>query len=339
MPFGDVAGGSYVDHLLKFLPKHVEDICSGLPNDLDKYDSLEEAEANEGFRNLPLFQLLEYKRLGEHLALTFEHGRRSGHSRALADPRDPDAENVDIENHYPARVYRALLLMPTKGDKAILAVESISRACPSTAIVKWLSRWSRDHGEYERQIRLEQQEELASSAVAPANWWTIRAKDLTDEETQNRFIESGDVQEIKLSKKAISEDRKRRYDDYVLTSNIKSSAKKESLLSEVKDWFSSFRSGTANSSSEAAKEVAAIVSQDFSEVEFTDVDVVVRDATTGQQKTMRPNDFADVFVYPVSYDQAPDNELLRGSIRFRVQRLTKSLKVSIDWSGMPDARQ
>ena len=330
VPYCDKKGWSYVNHLCQVLDSQVGTVLRGTPHDSSKFEDSEDLDTNEDYKKLPLFRLLSFRRISATtLIMEFESGRRSGHSNAIADPSDEGAEDLDIANHYPARTFRAILLTPTKGTNGILAVESISRACPSASISKWLSYWS------ELYSSVHTDSSSADSVSVP--WWTLRIKNLTDDETQERYIKRGVIDEIRVQKHSVSNDRKRQKLDYALKAQFVSSDQRRTLGGLMRGWFSTSKNGKHNDDSRAAKEVAAIIGKEFSDADFTDVEVSVTDPDTKQRKTMKPNDFADVFVYPVCEDVLPDEKTLLISVRGRIEKLSKTAKTTLDWTSFPSS--
>lgn len=330
LPYFDKSGWSYINHLNTILKSHVDEVLRGVPHDSMKFEDSEDLETNDDYRKLPLFRLLSFKKISDYaLLLEVEHGRRSGHSNAIADPSDEEAEDVNISNHYPARTFRAVILAPPTGTVGVLAMESISRACPAPTLVKWLSHWSEMYGS--THANPDSNEEVVGS------WWTLKIQSLTDEETQERYINSGIINEIRVAKHSVSADRKRPKLEYSLKSQLVSTDQRTSIGGVVRDWFSRNKDGKRTDDSRAAKEVAAIISKDFSDADFTDVELSMTDPKTKQRKTMKPNDFADVFIYPVCEDIAPEPKTLLVGIRSQVQKLSKSAKTTMDWAGFPSS--
>lgn len=330
LPYVDKSGWSYVNHLCQVLKSEIGTVCRGIPHDSSKFEESEDLDTNEDYKKLPLFRLLSFRKISDStLLMEFESGRRSGHSNAMADPNDEEAEDLDIANHYPARTFRALLLTPAAGTGGILAVESISRACPSASISKWLSYWSEQYSNVHTDI--------TSTDSVSVPWWTLRIKNMTDDETQERYIQQGLIDEIRVAKHAVTNDRKRPKLDYSLKAQLVSSDQRRTLGGLMRGWFSVNKEGNHNDDSRAAKQVAAIISKDFSEADFTDVEVSVTDPQTKLRKTMKPNDFADVFVYPICDDVLPDEKTLLVSIRGRVEKLSKSARTTIDWANFPSS--
>lgn len=330
LPYVEKSGWTYVNHLCKVLKSEVGTVRRGTPHDSSKFEDLDDLDTNDDYKKLPLFKLINFRKISDStLIMEFESGRRSGHSNAMADPSDEDAEDLDITNHYPARTFRAILMTPAAGTVGILAVESISRACPSASISKWLSYWS------EQYSNAHTDSSATDSVSVP--WWTLRIKNLTDDETQERYIQQGVINEIRVAKQSVSTDRKRKKLDYSLKAQFVSSDQRQTLGGLMRSWFSVSKDGEHNDDSRAAKEVAAIISKDFSEVDFTDVEVSVTDPDTNQRKTMKPNDFADVFVYPVCEDVLPDEKTLLVNVRGRIEKLSKSAKTTLDWTSFPSS--
>lgn len=316
--------GDYRAFLERVLPSHRDLVHRGFPHYADAIE--EDGELTD--RTKPLFKLLSFQRKGDHLLISVEHGRRSGHKNALADPDDIDEADLDISNHYPARTYRAALLFPTAGDAGVLAVETISRACPQAAIVKYLSKWAKDDADY----RMGQEE------FTYFPWWRLTAKMVGDDETRRRFVTNGAVESIRLTRYAVTADRKRLSEEFELTSKISGPDQQQDLKARVGSWFSRKQHGESVAAADAAKEVAAIVSQDVSGIEFDDVDVVIKDPETGQKKTVGPDAFSDVFVYPVGYDSEPEDDELWAAVRSRVTKLQRNLKTQFEWDGWPQAK-
>jgi len=328
LPYVEKSGWTYVNHLHKVLGSQVGTVFRGIPHDSTKFEATEDLDSNEDYKKLPLFRLLDCRKISDStLMMEFESGRRSGHSNAMADPSDVDAEDFDITNHYPARTFRAILLTPPAGTVGILAVESISRACPSASIAKWLSHWS--------EVYSDTHTDSGSSDSVSVPWWTLRIKNLTDHETQERYIQQGVINEIRVAKHSVSNDRKRPKLDYSLKAQFVSSDQRTTLGGLMRGWFSLNKDGKHNDDTRAAKQVAAVISKDFCEADFTDVEVSVTDPDTKQRKTMKPNDFADVFVYHVCDDVLPEERTLLLSVRGRIERLSKSAKTSLDWTNFP----
>lgn len=330
LQYFDKSGRSYINHLSTILGSHINEVHRGVPHDSSKFEETEDLETNDDYRRLPLFRLLSYKKISDYaLLLEVEHGRRSGHSNAMADPSDVEAEDVNIANHYPARTFRAVILAPPTGTAGILAMESISLACPAPTLVKWLSHWSEAYGSTHA--------DQESSETLVGSWWTLKIQALTDEETQERYISSGIINEIRVAKHSVSADRKRPKLEYSLKSQLVSTDQRVSIGGVVRGWFSKNKVGEHTDDSRAAKEVAAIISKDFSEADFTDVELSMTDPETKQRKTMKPNDFAEVFVYPVCEDVPPEPKTLLTGIRSRVQKISKSAKTTLDWTGFPSS--
>lgn len=321
-------GWTYIDHLCTILKSHEGEVLRGMPHDSSKFEDSDDLETNDDYRKLPLFRLVSFRKVSDFtILMEIESGRRSGHSNAMADPSDLESEDLDIANHYPARTFRALLMTPPAGTKGILAVESISRACPSGSITKWISYWSESYSSTHA--------DPSESTTMAGSWWSLRVRNLADEETQNRYIQQGVINEIRVAKHAVSNDRKRPQLEYSLKSQLVSSDQRTTLGGVLRNWFSTNKDGNVTDDSRAAREVASIISKDFSEADFTDVEVSVTDPDTRQRKTMKPNDFADVFIYPVGEDVLPDDRTFMGHVRSRIRRLEKSAKTTLDWTGFP----
>lgn len=93
-------------------------------------------------------------------------------------------------------------------------------------------------------------------------WWRLTAKMVGDDETRQRFVTNGAVESIRLTRYAVTADRERLSEEFELRSKISGPDQQQDLKARVGSWFSRKQHGESVAATDAAKEVAAIVSQD-----------------------------------------------------------------------------
>jgi hypothetical protein len=312
----------YSDHLCKLLTANTDARERGLPRADPDEELLDEQR-----KSLAIFTVEEHSTLGSGVVFTMSYGVQTGHDAALADPDNPDDEDIDISAHYPSRTYRGVIVFPDgESTEALLALECISQACPRTPLVKWLTQWSKAAS--------------VSKAGEPQPWWTLRAFPFVDEETLRRFMEKASAETIYLKRHKVTEDRKREVDEFDLRVEIARKTVKQGALSTARDWVTRKRAGNEVSQHAAARTVAALVGGDqLAEMDFDEARIQVHDPTTGKDKMVTPSKLPEVFTYPVSADEQPKLSVLHASIRGVVARVHPSLYALVDWSGWPTPKE
>lgn len=321
LPFVSTSEGEtwrYVDHARKLLEGNAGRRERGLP-----HMAPESAEDDlESAKKRPLFEVDEYSTLGEHLTFTVSLGARTGHEMAMSDPDEVDAEDIDISEHYPARSYRGVLLLPEEGTEGILALEAISRACPRHPLTRWMSAWSKA-------------EAIPDEKGKGPAWWKLIANSLIDEDTFSKFVRDSAAETIILKRNKVTRDRKIETDELDLRVEIAREVLRDGAMEHIKGWIRSLREGRGIPSHEAASSIAALVGEELANLDFDETEVSLFNSQTGKHRKVSPSHLPDVFTYPVTEDIPPELSVLYASMRAVVQRVQPSLYAQLDWTAWP----
>ncbi|MDQ3403193.1 MAG: hypothetical protein M3548_07325 [Actinomycetota bacterium] len=313
----------YSNHLQQILSANKEKRERGVPHVSEPED-----ESTNEDNSKPIFTVDEFGIMSETITFTMSYGVQTGHDLAMADPDNMDDEDLDISKHFPSRKYRGALIMPKgNGDKeAVLALECISRACPRSPLLKWISQWSK-------------------AAAIPAEngkippWWKLVGNPLVDEDTLTKFMEKAAAETIFLKRHKVTTDRKREVDELDLRVEITRESLRTQALGIVKQWVLGVRSGKKVEGHDAARSVALLVADELEGIDFDETKIEISDPISGKKKKISPSRLPDVFTYKICTANAPEVSVLHASIRAVVNRVQPNLSGTLDWSGWPPPKE
>jgi hypothetical protein len=263
---------------------------------------------------------------GRIVRSSFYYGRFSDHPKALGRPgRTADIELID---RAPSRLFNFVLALPDEGTTGIVAMEDISRSCPVSPIVRWLT--------WQSQKDSAAANKATDDPAKKKSWWRLTLTPLADGEQLDRMIERGDLEKLELVKLDAGGDRTRRQEFFRVTAPSLDENIARRAGQVMKSWFGrGVDAGDASSThnptnAEGARQLAAVLSRELIELDFDDGWVVLRDEGD-RPKRISPTRLAEFFVYPISRDNKPPSLEFYDHVRSKALSLQDAVRIDIDW--------
>ena len=279
----------YLEHLTDALPHARNDIRSGWP---PNRDGRQRKDPYGG----TAFELLGSRSNSRHIAGKFRFGRESGHEAAYPTESSPSRDPVDIAGMAAARSYRFFVLFPEAGDQAVVAIESVSGACPYKPLEQWFRFWSQ-------------------SIAAPDNkpWYRARLRPLVDGDRLSEFLNGAEAEEAVLTFAVQGKSRRRETETITLRANLdmdgsrraKKAAKDAVLELQTDD--------------DLADSLAEILGKNIDGVGFDDAWVVMKSDDFGQRQ-FSPSRVPEVFTYVLGSER-PDEVELQTRLKSQIGKL------------------
>lgn len=281
---------SYRDYAHRILAKKVGKPQRGLPLSPDA-----DPPTPQELREKPVVALLRIEKKGRHTLGELDYGRTNGHDKAIPHPDVANQDALDITDYAPTRPYRFALIIPESGTVGILAVESISGACPARYIVQWLRKWSMDDA-----AKKDSKSPLPNGKVRP--WWRLRAEPIGDPKQLMNFIDESEAESMVLVHRRVTGGRLRKDEKFRVEAQVQSGMSGK-VMKAVQDAIR-VKAGDGG----MAKELAALLGDELQDVDFDDGWVVI-DTELGLRQ-VSPSRLPDVFTYPVANYRPTDKQFL-----------------------------
>lgn len=294
---------SYRDHILTAMSSRLGARAYGLPPRLDGQPR------NASPHGDPVLELRSVKQIGDHLFGELRYGRPAGHDWAVPTARNAQQPPLDLTEYAPTRTYRFGLLFPTVGNDGVLAVESVSGACPSKQLVNWARYWS---------------QEDAAAKSTPDDWYKLNAYALTDPQQVKNFLQSGNVQELVLVKKTVGASRMTRREEFRVTSRLDPAGKQRSL--KKLEGILLNQKNDADLADELSQELGAGVAA----LGLDDAWLVI-DTDKGK-KQISPSRLPEIFTYPISSTRPSDQDI-RDETKRQIRRIASVAHATIGFTG------
>lgn len=249
---------------------------------------------------------------GRRVSVTLEYGYLGYAHKGLAERRADDAELLDKS---PVEFYRTEFLVPDRGERGLIATESISRASSLYALTAWINHIAREEAGDQRFVRL----------MVPQ---------LTDTAKLNDLLTGDTVSEIKLVRQAgVDVDGVASDNVITLTEKVRSAGTMDQTKQLIIGWIERIRSKDKMSEEErldAIRTLAGIVGPEFEDVGFND-GVVKLDPGTGKKVEVRPSRIGELFTYEIS-DQRPSPTVWEERTKTQLLAMANAEDVSVVWS-------
>ncbi|WP_447038278.1 hypothetical protein [Streptomyces sp. DSM 118878] len=246
-------------------------------------------------------------------------GRIGSHEKAMSHDGTGD---FDISDRAAINGFRVIFAFPEDGTQGILAVESISRTCPVSSLVKWLR--------YKSQ---EESHNKSSGSDATVLWWKPKVQGLADEARLAEMIEAGLAQRLVLVKKTVTTSRTREEREFEIRAPLTNQGKITRVARLVKGWaFQAKEADEANvtTNAQAARQLAAIVSPEIEDLDLDDGWVELNDPDD-QTRRVNPSTFTDVFTYKLSDDEPVVTPKFYAGVRGTALGLQTAANLAIEW--------
>jgi len=246
-------------------------------------------------------------------------GRIGSHEKAMSHDGSSD---FDISDKAAINGFRVIFAFPEDGTQGIRAVESISRSCPVSPLIKWLRYKSQEEGHEKTQG--------SGSAVL---WWRPTVEGLADEARLAEMIESGLAQGLVLVKKSVTPGRTRDEKEFEIRAPLVNDGKIKQVARLVRAWASQVKEGDGaqvTTNAEAARQLAAIVSPEIKDLDLDDGWVVLADPDD-QVRRVNPSTFTDVFTYKLSEDEPVVTPRFYAEVRGTAMGIQTAAKLAVEW--------
>ncbi len=196
----------------------------------------------------------------------------------------------------------------------MLAVETISGACPSKYLVQWLRDWSMRDAE-------------TNQTVGPDErpvWWKLLATPQGDLQQLRTFIDNGSAEEVVLIQRAVADSRLRKDEKFRVSAKVTDNASRRARaqLQSVLE--------LKGSDGMPAGELSTLLGEQVAGLDFDDGWVVL--ATDEGKRQVSPSRTPDVFTYPIA-DERPGGATFKSEVMTHLQPLLTSMDATLDWSG------
>ncbi|MEU6393310.1 hypothetical protein [Streptomyces sp. NPDC046939] len=246
-------------------------------------------------------------------------GRIGSHEKAMSHDGTGD---FDIKDRAAINGFRVIFAFPEDGTQGILAVESISRSCPVSSLLKWL-RFKSQEESYKKNL----------GSDTTSLWWKPKVHGLADEARLAEMIEAGAAQRLVLVKKAVTSSRVRGEREFEIRAPLVNQGKIKRVASLVKGWADQAKDAdeaNATTNAQAARQLAAIVSPEIEDLDLDDGWVELTDPDD-QVKRVNPSTFTDVFTYKLSDDEPVVTPRFYAEVRGTALGLQTAAKLAIEW--------
>ncbi|POX90635.1 hypothetical protein C3477_06765 [Mycobacterium kansasii] len=301
----DAPDWTYRDHVKATTQGHIEQSVHGPPPRLDGQDRNIDLDVQ------PVMQLRALAQRGGHLLGVIRHGRPAGHDLALPKSSLQDAEPIDISDYAPTREYRFALLFPDPGDEGVLAMESVSGACPARFLVQWMRAWSQQWG--------------LTDPENPKPWFRIKVYALGDQGQLDKFLETSRLDKMVLVSRRTGASRQRQEEEFRLTSTLDSTRKTRAVV-KLKNAVKA-----KQSDEDMAHELAGLLGTDVGKLDLDDGWLILETPGYGRRQ-VSPSRLPDVFTYPIG-DTRPSADEFRAEVRQKVQELAADIDGTINFTG------
>jgi hypothetical protein len=291
------------DETTETVETHTIDVDSGEHVKITTSDVVDEPAEEplpEGVTRKPasVIKFQSLRRLNSALMLKVQYGIVGDHQWAL-DPEGRRAD-ADLRGLAATRAYRALLIVPTAGKVAMLAVEVISRSHPSADLPRRLANAAVGHN-----LRIRSKGPIADERAVQA---LMRDGRVTGVELRKSFVTSDQgsnkVRSVKLQ--------------FPITVGASEGPR---IISHVRNWVSPPKAGDdakpVNPATEATA-LASILWSELADLKFDDARVEIKSDVTNRR--LKPLDRSEGFVYELGDDQPDDDEFIH-----RVSSIAQSL--------------
>lgn len=231
---------------------------------------------------------------------SFEYGKIGSHGTALAAT---SANNTNIEASAPSNGLRFKLFLPQQGNKALLAMETRGRTCPSSIFRRFLI--------------------LASKETASTDSGIgISLKEARDSKSFEELLRNAEEVSLKLTKYCIDNRSNRKRTQQVLQQNLASDSAINNLIKKVaKQWIT--REGTDTSCGVTL--VQSCIDGKFDQ-DFDEGSVHVR--SKGLSTKITPDDLGDYFTYRL-WEQRPTDAVWATQAEDIVRDIAHELQIEL----------
>lgn len=293
--------------------QHLIDICTQVKGQTFRGSPAgnpEDAPDPEHIKKHPVLTEIAVSGRGSAILGSFRYGRDSDFESAIpASEDDPRGESIDIAGTAPTRTYRFLIIFPAQhGSKAaMLAVESIGRACPHTPLVRWLKRFSQNYADRN-----------------DGAWFKLRSVATTDPEELHRHLTQAQAIEMHLKSARSSKARRPKPVDFTLTSKLE--GVKEKALQKLADGIIA-----GQSEEEFATELARLVGIDPETLDFEEGWLLIDTKDVGKQR-VSVGHLPEIFTYPIDTARPGDPQFL-SEVKRRVVDIPGPVVAELDLDG------
>ncbi|MFE3552578.1 hypothetical protein ACFXN2_28365 [Streptomyces kronopolitis] len=311
----DCEGEHYKDIVARLLNTLSDPVVGDPPANPDESHTTE----SDDIRGKSALRLADIEVIDNTVQAKIWVGRIGSHEKAMSHDGSTD---FDISDKAAINGFRVIFAFPEDGIQGILAVESISRSCPVSPLIKWLQ-----HKSSEESYRKNKE----TNSVTP--WWRPKIKGLADELRLAEMIEAGQAQSLVLVKKSVTPARIPNEREFEIRAPLVNGGKVKQVASLVRAWASQVREGDGaqvTSNSEAARQLATIISPEIKDLDLDDGWVVLADPDD-QGKRINPSMLTDVFTYKLSEDRPVDTPEFYAEVRQTAMRLQLAARLDIEW--------
>lgn len=303
---------SYSDHLLKAIQSVEGQTFRGSPA-----GQPDDEPDPERWKKHPVLTVISGRRIGPAVLGSIRYGRDSDFENAVPnDPNDARGDSIDIADTAPTRTYRFLFLPPaTPGvETAMLAVESVGRACPSRPFVRWSKRWSQNYSETDGRTK----------DGDAGDWHRVKIYGTVDPKALRDHLQDSTVVEMELRSARKSKARREKSTDFSLTSRLDGA--KERALDKLSTAITS-----KLDEEEFAKELAGLVGVDAETLDLEEGWLLINTPGVGNQK-VSVSHLPEIFTYATGDRRLDDNEFL-SVVKRRLSLIPGAAATAIDRDG------
>lgn len=295
--------------LLRILKKNMDVVERGLPLGPDARPLTESEQ-----KARPVFTLEGVQSVGSAIFLEIRYGRHKDEDLGLPLLEDSD-ESIDLTDIAPTRCYRVGLFPPTTGTRGVMAIEAISRACPSKYLLRWARNWA-------------QEDAFTDSGQDSQEWYKIRAHAAMDPGLLDRYLQQAEAQTVCLIQRHDTTSRRRDTERFRVEAAVYSN-QSDDVMTRVNDAIVSEVS-EEDADARFASDLGDILGHGLQELDIDDGWVVVDIPAVGRQQ-ISPSRVPEIFVYPIG-NERPDDTRFRTEVKAAILRIQGSLGATINTS-------
>ncbi|MCF3937170.1 hypothetical protein [Gordonia tangerina] len=265
-------------------------------------------------RTRPVFTIERIDALGPSIFLEIRYGRHRDEDVGLPIADDSGVA-VDLTDIAPTRRYRIGIFPPSTGTRGVLAVEAISRACPSKYLVRWARSWAQEHA-------------LTDPAQDSQDWHKVTARAAMDPGLLENYLQQAEAQTIFLVQRHETASRRRDTERFRIEAAVLSN-QSESVMTRVGDAIVA-EAADEDADAQFASDLGEILGHGIEELDIDDGWVVVDIPAVGRQQ-ISPSRIPEIFVYPID-NERPSDQRFRTEVKAAVLRIQRSIGATIDMS-------